>query len=262
MTGAEGRPRQCPSEVGAVIDPGEPHLTGFDGGANQMIEQAERAKGGAVRKSRRLRWIFPGLFALLYISLVLSGHGVVFWIQDTTLPPGSNGPQGVLPTFRCHYFTGTRTFPLDTSMGFGAEPCLVFRRAPASPPVSVVDAQAVLPDGALPKERYVRRYSLREVRVGDDTPYFTTQGEFGFVSPIRVWVAVYTLSGSGDEKHQPGLVVLSGDEAMPMVFHGGCTVVNLVADPDDGQTLASWCNVDDRPTADGSLQAVPTFIRR
>jgi hypothetical protein len=147
-------------------------------------------------------------------------------------------------------------------MGFGAETCSVFRRAPATPPLSVVDEQAVLPEGALPKERYVRRYSLREVRIGDDTPYFTTQGPFGFVAPIRVWVAVYTLSGVGDEKHRPGLVVLSEDEAMPMVFHGGCTVVNLVADQDDGQTLASWCNVDDRPTADGSLQPVPTFIRR
>lgn len=231
-----------------------------------MIEQAKRANGGAVRKSRRLHWIFPGLLALLYISLIVSGHGVLFWIENTTLPPGANGPYGVIPTFRCHYFTGTRTFPLDTSMGFGAEPCLVFKRAPASPPVSVVDAQAILPDGALPEERYVRRYSLREVRVGDDTPYFTTQGQFGFVSPVRVWVAVYTLGGGGggggDEKHQPGLVVLSEDEAMPMVFHGGCTVVNVIADPDDGQTLASWCNVDDSPTADGSLRAVPTFIRR
>ncbi len=226
-----------------------------------MIEQAERAKGGAVRKSRGLRWIFAGLFALLYGSLVVSGNGVLFWIQDTTLPPGSNGPYGVISTFRCYYFTGMRTFRLDTSMGFGAETCFVLRRAPASPPVSAVDVKAVLPDGALPKKRYVRRYSLREVRIGDDTPYFTTQGDFGFVAPVRVWVAVYTLSGGGDEKHQPGLVVLSEDEAMPMVFHGGCTVVNLVADPNDGQTLASWCNVDG-PTADGPLQPVPTFIRR
>lgn len=214
-----------------------------------------------MRKSRRLRWIFPGLLGLLYISLIVSGHGVLFWIRNTTLPPGANGPYGVIATFRCHYFTGMRTFRLDTSMGFGAETCFVFRRAPASPPVSVVDAQAILPDGALPKEQYVRRYSPREVRIGDDTPYFTTEGEFGFVAPIRVWVAVYTLSG-GDERHPPGLIVLSEDEAMPMAFHGGCSVVNLVADQDDGQTLASWCNVDDRPTADGSLQVVPTFIRR
>jgi hypothetical protein len=257
-----GRERTDASGLKADIDPERLHLTGSRRGENQMTEQAKRANERSVRKSRRLRWIFPGLLALLYISLIVSGYGVLFWIQNTTLPPGSNGPHGVIPTFRCHYFTGARTFRLDTSMGFGAETCSVFRRAPATPPLPVVDEQAVLPEGALPKERYVRRYSLREVRIGDDTPYFTTQGPFGFGAPIRVWVAVYTLSGGGDEQHRPGLVELSEDEAMPMVFHGGCTVVNLVADQDNGETLASWCNMDDRPTADGSLQSVPTFIRR
>ncbi|WP_332659722.1 hypothetical protein [Brevundimonas sp.] len=227
-----------------------------------MIAKARRTNDRAVRKPRRLRWLFPGLIALLYISLIVSGRGVLFWIQDTTPPPRPSESHGTIPTFRCHYFTGMRTFPLDTSRGFGAESCDVLRRAPALPPVSVVHAQAVLPDGALPKERYVRRYSLREVHIGDDTPYFTTQGGFDFVEPRRVWVAVYTLAGDGDEKRQPGLVVLSGDEAMPMVFHGGCAVVNLVADPDDGQTLASWCNVDDRPVADESPRATPWFIRR
>jgi hypothetical protein len=247
-----------------------------------MIEQAEQPKTGAIRKPRRLRWVFLGLFPLLYIALVVSRYGVLFWIRDTTPPSEAReitppaevrdaalsppvlqvGPHGTIPSFRCEYFTGTRTFRLDTSRGFGAEPCYVLRRAPASPPVSVVDARAVLPDGALPKERYIRRYSLREVLIGDDTPYFTTQGEFGFVAPRRVWVAVYTLPGHLDEKHRPGLIVMSEEEAMPMAVHGGCMVVNLVADPDDGQTFASWCNVDDRPTADGSPRAVPTFIRR
>jgi len=124
---------------------------------------------------------------LLYLSLVASGHGVLFWIKDTTPPPDANAPHGVIRTHRCHYFTGTRSFRLDTSWGFGAEPCYVLRRAPASPPVLVVDERAVLPRGALPKERYVRRYSLRDVQIGDDTPYFTTQGGFGFIAPRRVW---------------------------------------------------------------------------
>ncbi|HEY0600186.1 hypothetical protein [Brevundimonas sp.] len=227
-----------------------------------MTEQAKRANGGAVRKSRRLRWLFPVLIALLYISLIVSGNGVLFWIKDTTLSPEKSGPHGTFTTWRCYYFTGTRTFWLDTSMGFGDETCFVFRHAPASPPVSVVDAQAVLPDGALPRERYVRRYSLREVRIGDDTPYFTTQGVFHHVTPRRFWVAVYTLPGDLDEKQRPALIVMSEEEAMPMVFHGGCRTVNLVADPDDGQTLASWCNADDRPTADGSPRASPAFVRR
>lgn len=226
-----------------------------------MIEPAKRTNGGPVRKTRRLPWLFPGLIALLYISLIVSGHGVLFWIQDTTPPPGES-EHGTIRTFRCHYFTGTRTYPLDTSMGFGAETCFVLRRAPASPPVSVVDAQAVLPDGAFPRERYLRRYSLRDVRIGDDTPYFTTQGVFAHVGPRRVWVAVYTLAGDGGYEPQPGRLVLAEDEAMPMVFHGGCTVVNLVADPDDGRTLASWCNADYRPAANGSPRALPSFVRR
>ena len=86
-----------------------------------MDEQAKRANGGAFRKSRRLRWIIPGLLVSLYILLVVSGHGVLFCIQNTTLPPGANGPYGVFPTFRCHYFAGTRTFRLHTSIGFGGE---------------------------------------------------------------------------------------------------------------------------------------------
>lgn len=225
-----------------------------------MVEQTKQTTGGAIRKPRRLRWLLAGLIAFLYTSLIVSGHGVVFWIHNTTPPPGESGPHGSIPTFRCHYFTGTRTFRLDTSMGFGAEPCHMLRRAPASPAVSVVDARAVLPDGALPKERYVRRYSLREVRIGDDTPYFTTQGVYAHLGPRRVWVAIYTLRGDGGEQHRPGLIVRSKDEAMPEVFHGGCAVVNLVADPDDGQTLASWCNVDDRPTLDGLPRPLPHYI--
>ena len=103
---------------------------------------------------------------------------------------------------------------------------------------------------------------LREISADEDAPYFTPQGVFQFFEPRRFWVAVYTLRGDEDEKHPPGLVVLSKDEEMPMVFHGGCTVVNLIADPDDGQTLASWCNIDDRPTADGSPRRLSTLVRR
>lgn len=97
--------------------------------------------------------------------------------------------------------------------------------------------------------------------IGEDTPYFTTQGMFAFMGPRRAWVAVYTLPGEADEAARPGVVTLSRDERLPMVFHGGCAVVNLVADPDDGATLASWCNVDTRPTADGSPRALPSFVR-
>lgn len=125
-------------------------------------------------------------------------------------------------------------------------------------PVTSVDEQAVLPDGAPDKARYVRRYSLREVRIGEDTPYFTTQGALEFDAPRRVWVGVYTLPGDLEEDGRPGATYVPEQGELPTVFHGGCSVVNLVADPDDGRTLASWCNVDDRP---GASRWLPSYVR-
>lgn len=124
--------------------------------------------------------------------------------------------------------------------------------------VAGVDAQAVLPDEAHAKARYVRRYSLREVKIGDDTPYFTTQGALEFETPRRVWVGVYTLPGDLEEQGQAGASFVPDDGDLPVVFHGGCSVVNLVSDPVDGATLASWCNVDDRP---GASRWLPSFVR-
>lgn len=219
-------------------------------------------------ETRRRAWsrvLLPavGLAVLPWIMAAASGHGMILWIQDTTRPSnlGGSGAYGSIPTYRCHYLAGTRLFRLNTSTGFGAEPCSIFRRTPDFPPIAVVDEQAVLPEGAAPRDRYVRRYSLREVTIGDDTPFFTSQGEFGFLGPRRVWVAVYALPGTPAETGRPGLIVLAEAEEMPMIFHGGCHVVNLVADPDDGRTLASWCNVDDRLTPDGAPRPVPHFIR-
>lgn len=42
-----------------------------------MIEQAEQPDTGAIRKPGRLRF-FLGLFAVLDISLAVSGQGVLF----------------------------------------------------------------------------------------------------------------------------------------------------------------------------------------
>ena len=78
-------------------------------GAWTMIDGARKAKGNRLKASGRHRWVFFGLLGLLYLSLVLSGHGILIWIKDTTLAPGANGPHGVIRTHRCHYFTGTRT---------------------------------------------------------------------------------------------------------------------------------------------------------
>lgn len=126
---------------------------------------------------------------------------------------------------------------------------------------SFVDAQAVLPQGAAEKNRYVRRYMLTTVMIGEDTSYFTTQTDFAFDVPRQVWVGVYSLEGQPDERSRSGLRVVSRPEDMPVSFHGGCTIVNLVADAATGETLASWCNIDDRPGPDGAPRRSFEFRR-
>lgn len=77
-------------------------------------------------KRLRKRWLVLAVVAGLYGALALSDHGVVYWFTDTT--PASDEVHGVIPTFRCHYFTGTGTFSFETSMGFGAEACPPLKR--------------------------------------------------------------------------------------------------------------------------------------
>lgn len=85
-------------------------------------------------KRPRKRTLLLGAVIALYGALVISDHGVLFWLPESTRwpPPGTEEEHGVLRTFRCHYFTGTGTFSLETSRGFGAESCgLVKRQDPA-----------------------------------------------------------------------------------------------------------------------------------
>ena len=67
--------------------------------------------------------------AACWATLVVSRHGLLYWVSNTTDPePPSDAPgaaYGVIPTFRCHYFTGSGTVTTDTSMAFGADPCHV-----------------------------------------------------------------------------------------------------------------------------------------
>ncbi|KQW86508.1 hypothetical protein [Brevundimonas sp. Root1279] len=86
--------------------------------------------GGGRLKRFRKRYLVLAAVIGLYGALVLSSHGVLFWLTDTSRPPlpkTSEESHGVIPTFRCHYFTGTGTFSVETSMGFGAEVCSVLK---------------------------------------------------------------------------------------------------------------------------------------
>ena len=87
-------------------------------------------------KRLRKRWLVLAAVIGLCGTLALSDHGVVYWLTDTTPPhrPGTSDEiHGVIPTFRCHYFTGTGTFSFESwPEAFGEEACLPLKRLDAS----------------------------------------------------------------------------------------------------------------------------------
>jgi hypothetical protein len=85
-------------------------------------------------KGGRKRWLVLAAAVSVYASLALSNHGVLYWLADTTWPPAPKTTEenhGVLRTVRCHYFTGSGSFRIDTSTGFGAETCGLLKRNPS-----------------------------------------------------------------------------------------------------------------------------------
>ncbi len=132
--------------------------------------------------------------------------------------------------------------------------------APHDATAATVDDLAILPVGASPKASYARSYFLATIKDTDSTPYFTTSEDFDLPEPKRFWVAVYVHSDALSGKaHSPFQLVTKADQ-MPMAFHGGCQVINLVADATTGKTLSSWCNIED-PQPSSSPTRVPIFQR-
>lgn len=132
--------------------------------------------------------------------------------------------------------------------------------APQTPPRTQVtaaeaNARAVLPEGARPKDAYGAYYLLKSVRTAEDLP-FTTSNDFALPQARRVWVAVFTAAPGAPR----GLHVVKGEAEMPQVVHGGCIAVNLIADAATGETLASWCNIDDRPPIGGMPRPLAIYI--
>ena len=86
-------------------------------------------------KWRKLAGALLALPIVLWCALLVSGLGVLVGVTDTTRPPRPNTADeqhGVLPTFRCHYFTATGKFSHEGSMAFGAESCSPLKRPSAS----------------------------------------------------------------------------------------------------------------------------------
>jgi len=130
--------------------------------------------------------------------------------------------------------------------------------APTTVTPETVDARAVLP-GDLDRRHYVRHYLLTTVASDEDLP-FTTTHSFVLPEPRRVWVGAYARTPGFWTGTAPGIRVVERREEFPEFVHGGCGVVNVVADAYTGETLASWCNVDGGPPENGMPHRTPTYI--
>lgn len=130
--------------------------------------------------------------------------------------------------------------------------------APKTVTPETVDARAVLP-GDLDKRHYVRHYLLTTVASDEDLP-FTTAHSFVLPASRLVWVGAYARTPSVWTDSAPGVQVVQRREKFPEFVHGGCDVVNVVADAFTGETLASWCNVDESPLENGMPRALPVYL--
>lgn len=110
--------------------------------------------------------------------------------------------------------------------------------APGNPP----GARPSTPDQALPLDRYVRHYALLTLRSEEDLPFTTfedsPEGDRRFVG--RRIVGVLASTAVVD---RPAGMVISEAGRLPQFIHGGCSVVNVVYDPDNSQLVSVWCNV-------------------
>lgn len=137
--------------------------------------------------------------------------------------------------------------------------CVVASCGYSTASVGTVDANARLPDGAPPKASYARFYQLAIVRTADDLP-FTTAPSFELSSPRRVWLGVMITQ---NEPWSAGVRLVLPKDGLPSYVHGGCRAVNLIADAESGETLSSWCNVDDGPPSENGMPtAIPVYVRR
>lgn len=110
--------------------------------------------------------------------------------------------------------------------------------APRNPP----GARPSPPDRAMPPDRYVRHYALVNLRSEEDLPFTTfedaPEGDSKFVGRRIVGVLA-----SPAVVQRPAGIVIDETGRLPQFIHGGCTVVNVVYDPDTGQLVSAWCNV-------------------
>jgi hypothetical protein len=118
------------------------------------------------------------------------------------------------------------------------------------PRVAQADARAILPATGLKKTDFVRHYMLMTVRDGDEFPFTTSGAPPKLDAPRKVWVAVFVRTPSVWTSAPAGVHLVRERGQFPEYVHGGCQVVNLIADAATGKTLSSWCNIDDGAPGD------------
>ncbi len=130
--------------------------------------------------------------------------------------------------------------------------------APRPVAAELVDDRVVLPSREINKSDYVRHYLLTTIVSDEDLP-FTTLHSFTLSAPRDVWVGVYARAYSPWTSSSGRLEIVERREDFPEFVHGGCEIVNVVADAHTGETLGSWCNVDNR-SEDVATRPIPYYI--
>lgn len=112
--------------------------------------------------------------------------------------------------------------------------------APGPPPGLPSDWPTSAPDRARPLGLYVRYYALVTLRSEEDLPFST------FDDPPPAGFAGRRIVGvlsSLEIVERPAGVLISQTGQLPQIFHGGCSVVNVIYDPEAGRLVSAWCNV-------------------
>lgn len=112
--------------------------------------------------------------------------------------------------------------------------------APGPPPSLPPGWPASAPDRARPLDQYVRHYALVTLGPEEELPFST------FEDPPPPGFAGRRIVGvlsSPEIVERPAGVLISQSGQLPQIFHGGCSVVNVIYDPGTGRLISIWCNV-------------------
>lgn len=104
------------------------------------------------------------------------------------------------------------------------------------------EANFQLPSGSAELASYSRVYAVVSQNTAPEKIWLWGDVGDGVDLPVNraYGVGVYSLTG------HPGVHTVTIEE-LPRIVHGGCSVVNIVFEPETGRTIGSWCNGDDPP---------------